>query len=280
MITENLQTLKIIKLTQEQYDREAAAGNLDENALYLTPDEATDLSGYATVEQLNTKADAEHSHDDVYYTEVEIDTLLENKADASHNHDDSYDAKGSAKAVQDNLDILSQTVEDKADTNHSHNDVYYTETEIDTLLEGKSDSAHNHDNDYDAKGSADAALVSAKSYADAAANAIKSDLLNGAEAAYDTLKELGDLINENVDAIEALETVASGKADAIHTHNDIYYTESEIDNKVSTINAAIANSLNEAKSYSDTNLNAAQTYTDNAVAQKTQVQFITWEADD
>lgn len=39
MITENLSTLKINKLTQEQYDRELAAGNIDETALYLTPDE-------------------------------------------------------------------------------------------------------------------------------------------------------------------------------------------------------------------------------------------------
>lgn len=39
MITENLSTLKIHKLTQKQYDREFKAGNTDENALYLTPDE-------------------------------------------------------------------------------------------------------------------------------------------------------------------------------------------------------------------------------------------------
>ena len=39
MITENLSTLKIHKLTQAQYDRELAAGNIDGNALYLTPDE-------------------------------------------------------------------------------------------------------------------------------------------------------------------------------------------------------------------------------------------------
>lgn len=38
MITENLSTLKIHKLTQKQYDREFKAGNTDENALYLTPD--------------------------------------------------------------------------------------------------------------------------------------------------------------------------------------------------------------------------------------------------
>lgn len=37
MITENLSTLKIHKLTQAQYDRELANGSLDEMAIYLTP---------------------------------------------------------------------------------------------------------------------------------------------------------------------------------------------------------------------------------------------------
>jgi hypothetical protein len=36
---ENLSTLKIHKLTQAQYERELANGNIDKNALYLTPDE-------------------------------------------------------------------------------------------------------------------------------------------------------------------------------------------------------------------------------------------------
>ena len=39
MIKNNLETLKIHKLSQKQYDREAAAGRLDENAIYLTPEE-------------------------------------------------------------------------------------------------------------------------------------------------------------------------------------------------------------------------------------------------
>lgn len=39
MFTQNLSTLKIHKLTQEQYNRELAAGNIDETALYLTPDD-------------------------------------------------------------------------------------------------------------------------------------------------------------------------------------------------------------------------------------------------
>lgn len=43
------------------------------------------------------------------------------------------------------------------------------------------------------------------------ADTIKNDLLNGAGAAYDTLKELGELIDNNTDAIDALEIIASGK---------------------------------------------------------------------
>ena len=39
MITENLSTLKIHKLSQAQYDRAVENGTIDENALYLTPDE-------------------------------------------------------------------------------------------------------------------------------------------------------------------------------------------------------------------------------------------------
>lgn len=68
-------------------------------------------------------------------------------------------------------------------------------------------------------------LASAKSYADD----IKNDLLNGAGGAYDTLKELGDLIDENADAIDAIERLADTKSDKGHIHDDRYYTEAEID---------------------------------------------------
>ena len=55
------------------------------------------------------------------------------------------------------------------------------------------------------------AAYDAKGAATAAAAAVKNELLNGAGAAYDTLKELGDLIDNNQDAIEILETVAASK---------------------------------------------------------------------
>lgn len=82
-----------------------------------------------------------------------------------------------------------------------------------TDISGKADKEHNHDKLYDASGAAAAAAL-----------AVKNDLLNGAGEAYDTLKELGDLIKNNVDAIDALEIIATGKADKDHTHKE-YLTE-------------------------------------------------------
>lgn len=61
MIVENISTLKIHKLTKEQYERELLAGNIDENALYLTPDEEIDLSPYAKIVDVNKGLDLVYS---------------------------------------------------------------------------------------------------------------------------------------------------------------------------------------------------------------------------
>lgn len=79
MVTENLSTLKIHKLTQAQYDRELNNGTIDANALYLTPEEAIDLSTLgvtATAQELNY-VDGVTSN---------IQTQLDSKAFSNHNH--------------------------------------------------------------------------------------------------------------------------------------------------------------------------------------------------
>jgi microcystin-dependent protein len=70
LITENLSTLKIHKLTESQYKRERDAGRLDANALYLTPEDEIDFSVY------ETKVDAESKLASAKgYTNSAIDVL-------------------------------------------------------------------------------------------------------------------------------------------------------------------------------------------------------------
>lgn len=89
---------------------------------------------------------------------------------------------------------------------------------------------------YETKADATTKLNTAKAYADAAAAQVKNDLLNGAGEAYDTLSELGALIDDNTDAIEALNKVAAGKADKTHSHaiSDVTGLQSALDGKAAT----------------------------------------------
>lgn len=296
MITENLSTLKIHKLTQAQYNRELVAGRIDETALYLTPEEAINLSEYITINEANntyeTKSDAslkldksktytdeqialikeyadglvngeislDHSHDDKYYTEEEIDikfdeinTSISNKVDSNHNHDDAYDEKGAANTALDSAQVYTNnaisTVKtellDGAKTEHNTLNkigilIEGNKSEIEELkkaISGKADATHNHDDSYDAKGSADTALESAKTYSDEGI----AKLLNNSTDAVDSIYELRDAMQENADAIDALNSIAAGKANKDHSHDDRYYTEEEIDTKLSAINTSITN---------------------------------------
>ena len=58
MITENVSTLEIHRLTREQYERALEAGTIKDNALYLTPDDEIDLSNYFTKEEVNNAIEA------------------------------------------------------------------------------------------------------------------------------------------------------------------------------------------------------------------------------
>lgn len=69
-------------------------------------------------------------------------------------------------------------------------------------------------------------------------------------------------------------TAAIGsKSDLNHNHNDLYYTEAEVDNKISThkhddlydAKGSASSALSSAKSYSDGNLATAKSYTDGKI---------------
>ncbi len=79
-----------------------------------------------------------HTHDDRYYTEAEVNSLLGGKAGNSHTHDDRY----YTEAEVNNL------LGGKAGSSHTHDDRYYTEAEVNNLLGGKASSSHTHDDRY------------------------------------------------------------------------------------------------------------------------------------
>ena len=151
---------------------------------------------------LEGKADKDHTHDyaeiDHTHNYAEVDHTHDNYAEVGHTHDNYAEVNH----VHDYAEINHEH-DNYANINHEHD---YAETD------------HNHDDKYDELGASNVALGEAKNYTDNAVKAVKDDLLNGAGSAYDTLKELGDLIDDNQDAIEALELVATSKADVDHTH--------------------------------------------------------------
>ena len=154
---------------------------------------------------------------------------------------------------------LTETVNGKANSSHIHTiaNVTNLQSSLDSkvpttrTINGKALTGNitlsASDVGADASGSASAALTSAQSYTDSAVATVKNDLLNGAGTAYDTLKELGDLIDDNKDAIDALETVAAGKADKTHAH-----AISDITNLQSTLDGKAASSHGTHVSYSST----------------------------
>lgn len=76
----------------------------------------------ALEDELDTKSDTGHTHDDRYYTESEMDSKLSGKASSSHTH-----SIGGVNGLQSSLD-------NKANISHTHDDRYYTEGEIDSKI--------------------------------------------------------------------------------------------------------------------------------------------------
>lgn len=218
------------KLSTE-FDKKSNTGHTHDDRYYTESEIDSKLSG---------KSDTSHTHD---ASKIGFDDNKSILVSGSN-------VKQAIESIDAALDNLSNY---KASTSHGHKvaditDITATATELNymdgvtsnvqTQLNGKVPTTRTvngkalssnitlsaSDVGADAAGSASSALASAKTYADSAASSaattVKNDLLNGAGAAYDTLKELGDLISANDTAIDALETVAAGKADKSHTHSN------------------------------------------------------------
>lgn len=195
-----------------------------------------------------TAFDAVNDAIDTHTENADIHVTTGNKSNwnAAYNHSQAAHARTDATKVEDsttngNIKINGTETNVYSHPNSGVSAGTYKSVTVDT--QGHITTGSNPTTlagfgitDAETKSDASAKLTEAKTYADNAANTVKNDLLNNAGAAYDTLKELGDLIDDNKDAIDALETVAAGKANATHTHaiSDVTNLQSTLDGKANS----------------------------------------------
>ena len=79
-----------------------------------------------------------HDHNNLYYTRTEMNSKLDSKANTSHNHDNLYYTESE----------MNTKLAAKADTTHNHDTAYYKRAEVDSKLDGKANASHNHDSLY------------------------------------------------------------------------------------------------------------------------------------
>ena len=137
-----------------------------------------------------------------------VNSALNGKANSSHNHSIS------------NITNLQLTLENKSPTGHTHDDRYYTETEMNTKLNGKANSSHNH---------SISNITNLQSALDSKSNTGHDHTSDEIHYAYD----------QNV----SVTTILENKAAKNHTHDDRYYTETEMDTK---LNGKMSNDYSES----------------------------------
>ena len=128
-------------------------------------------------------------------------------------------------ATTDSVSVLASSL-----STHNHDDRYYTETEIDTKLSGKANSSHgNHvpttqtaDNAVFLRNDNTWATVTPANIGAAASSHTHS---------ISSINSLQEALSTKATAT-SVDASLSRKADKTHTHDDRYYTETEIDNMV------------------------------------------------
>lgn len=191
------------------------------------------------------------------------------------------DIDGIADGLQTSIDELREYVDGRISETPALDG--YTKTEVDVFLEGKANTDHNHDDKYDAIGSAEEALKIANVYTDNAVAQKSQVQIISTNETENITENLATLKIHKLSKEQYEEELANGNIDEnvlYLTPEEEYYTVDEIDEKISVVNSSIS----EVESYADTKceliLEESQTYTDNAISQKSLVQIIAWEEDD
>ena len=267
---EHLPTLKIYRLTQEQYEEKLANNDIDETALYITPDEEG-------------------------YTQIQIDEILSGKANVIHNHSiedvtnlqNKLDSKVPTSRTINNKPLTANITLSASDvgasaSGHNHDDRYYTETEIDTKLGGKSDTTHNHDTKYEAKNSVSTHNTSTTAHSDirdliTGLTTRLNTLANSDDTTLDQMSEIVAYIKNNKSLIDSVTTNKVNVADIVNnlttnvTNKPLSAAQGvEIKRLIDALDSALdthdANATKHITSTERNNWNAAKTHADSAHA--------------
>ena len=175
-----------------------------------------------------------HTHDDRYYTETEVDTLLSGYSTTSHNHDSRYyteteisnffsgssEIGGYNKSNWDTAYTWGDHDGLYAAASHNHDSRYYTETEVDTFLLGKA--------------STEVATQSKNGLMSSTDKTKLDGIASGAEVNVqsDWNATSGDAFILNKPTLgTAAASDTTDFAAASHNHDDRYYTETESDGR-------------------------------------------------
>ena len=162
---------------------------------------------------LVNKANSNHTHTNY----ADVDHTHSNYAASDHTHTGYAEAEHthSGYAASDHTHTgyaeAEHTHDEYAPSSHSHNEYAVVEH----THSGYANSSHNH---------IVADITGLQSTLDNKATITYVDnsianLLNNSSAAVDSIMELKDVMEDNADAISALETIAANKANAVHSHD-------------------------------------------------------------
>ena len=192
----------------------------------------------------DTKANVSHTHDDRYFTESEINTKLNGKANTSHTHDDRYFTETEITTQ------LSGKVDKVSGKGLSAND--YTTTEKNKLA-GIATSANNYSHP---STHASTMIVETNALSNLGTNAFaKQSVINSAINTKMGQKAASSHTHDDRYYTETeVDTMLAAKAASSHTHDDRYYTESEINTKLNA--KANTSHTHDDRYYTETEIDA------------------------
>lgn len=200
-----------------------------------------------------------------------LDIVIDGKADIDHVHDGyaTTDHSHTEYASSDDLQVLADVVDTKADTSHAHTEYssashihndYAAQVDLDILAEevsNKASSTHNHNSTY----------ATLEHNHDDYSPLVHSHTPSEIGAAISGHNHDSDYAS--ISALDELSMAVSGKANTSHSHDDRYYTETEIDSKlvgksdtththtgVYDASGSAASALTSANAYTDSKIDA------------------------